>query len=219
MRTRIAQKAARDLVASVRTTSKRSTRLFRRAAGCGLVSAALVSGAMISPSTAAAHHRFDTKHRKGEASIALPPRLSLMPMATHWLTAWREVDVRVHTAARGLARFRAEKHAQMRLQSPRRQSPPRSSPSSPSSPSSLPTDSNSTTTPDWACIRLHESGDQYNSPTAPGGAYGFLEITWLSLGYSGWPYQASAGVQSRAALFLYNEFGWQPWSTRFVCGL
>ncbi len=213
MRTRIAQKAARDLVASVRTTSKRSTRLFRRAAGCGLVGAALVSGAMISPSTAAARHRFDTKYRQGEASISLPPRLSLTPMATHWLTAWKEVDVRVHMGAHGLARFGAEKHAQMRLQSPMRQSAPRSAPLS------VPTDSNSTTTPDWACIRLHESGDQYNSPTAPGGAYGFLEITWLSLGYSGWPYQASAGVQSRAALFLYNEFGWQPWSTRFVCGL
>lgn len=213
MRTRIAQKAARDLVASVRTTSNGCTRLFRRAAGCGLVGAALVAGAMISPSTAAAHHRFDTKYRKGEVSISLPPRLSLMPMAMHWLTAWREADVRVHIDAHGLARFRAEKHVQMRLPSPKRQSPPRPSPSS------IPADSNSTATSDWACIRLHESGDQYNSPTAPGGAYGFLEITWLSLGYSGWPYQASAGVQSRAALFLYNEFGWQPWSTRFVCGL
>ena len=66
---------------------------------------------------------------------------------------------------------------------------------------------------------MHESGDRFNSPTAPGGAYGFLEGTWLSLGYSGWPYEASPAVQSQAALFLYNELGWQPWSTRFVCGL
>jgi hypothetical protein len=81
------------------------------------------------------------------------------------------------------------------------------------------TDSTSTTTPDWACIRLHESGDRFNTPAAPGGAYGFLEETWLSLGYGGWPYQAAPAVQSRAALYLYNELGWQPWSTRVVCGL
>lgn len=81
------------------------------------------------------------------------------------------------------------------------------------------TDATSTTTPDWACIRLHESGDRFNTPAAPGGAYGFLEGTWLSLGYSGYPYQASPAVQDQAVLFLYNELGWQPWSTRFVCGL
>lgn len=212
MRTRIAQKAARDVVASVRTTSKRPTRPFRRAAGSGLVGAAVVAGAVLSPSTAAAHHRFDTRHRKGEASISLPPRLSLTPMATHWLTATRAADLREHAAAHGHVLVRAQAHAQ-KLPPPRTQSPP------PPSPPPVLTDSNSTTTPDWACIRLHESGDQYNSPTVPGGAYGFLEMTWLSLGYSGWPYQASAAVQSRAALFLYNELGWQPWSTRYVCGL
>lgn len=81
------------------------------------------------------------------------------------------------------------------------------------------TDATSTTTPDWACIRVHESGDRFNTPAVPGGAYGFLESTWLSLGYSGWPYEAPAAVQDRAVLFLYNELGWQPWSTRFVCGL
>lgn len=81
------------------------------------------------------------------------------------------------------------------------------------------TDATSTTTADWACIRVHESGDRYNTPSVPGGAYGFLESTWLSLGYAGWPYQAPAAVQDRAVLFLYSEFGWQPWSTRFVCGL
>lgn len=81
------------------------------------------------------------------------------------------------------------------------------------------TDATSTATADWACIRLHESGDRYNTPAAPGGAYGFLEETWLSLGYGGWPYQAQPAVQSQAALYLYNELGWQPWSTRVVCGL
>jgi hypothetical protein len=81
------------------------------------------------------------------------------------------------------------------------------------------TDATSTTTPDWACIRDHESGDRFNTPAAPGGAYGFLEGTWLSLGYGGWPYQAPPAVQDHAVLFLYNELGWQPWSTRVVCGL
>lgn len=81
------------------------------------------------------------------------------------------------------------------------------------------TDATSTATANWACIRLHESSDRYNDPTAPSGAYGIIPITWHSNGYSGWPYQASAAVQDALALKLYNEFGWQPWSTRFVCGL
>jgi len=82
-----------------------------------------------------------------------------------------------------------------------------------------PTDATSTNTTDWQCIRVHESGDEYNNPAEPSGAYGILETTWLSNGYSGWPYQASATVQDALALQLYNEFGWTPWSTRFVCGL
>jgi hypothetical protein len=81
------------------------------------------------------------------------------------------------------------------------------------------TDAVSTDTATWACIRLHESGNRYNSPTAPSGAYGILDSTWVSLGYSGWPYQAPVTVQDAAALTLYHEYGWQPWSTRFVCGL
>ena len=81
------------------------------------------------------------------------------------------------------------------------------------------TDSTTTDTADWACIRVHESGDRYNTPGAPSGAYGFLFITWWSLGYSGLPYQASPAVQNAAALRLYHMYGWQPWSTRFVCGL
>lgn len=82
-----------------------------------------------------------------------------------------------------------------------------------------PTDATSTDTPDWQCIRIEESGDQYNNPAAPSGAYGILEVTWLSNGYSGWPYQASATTQNALALKLYNEFGWTPWSSRFACGL
>ena len=81
------------------------------------------------------------------------------------------------------------------------------------------TDATSTGTADWACIREHESGDRYNTPTAPSGAYGILQSTWLSLGYSGWPFQASATVQDQAALRLFGMYGWTPWSTKTVCGL
>ena len=80
-------------------------------------------------------------------------------------------------------------------------------------------DATSTATGDWACIRDRESNDRYNTPSAPSGAYGILDSTWQSLGYSGWPYQASPTLQNEAALRLYNMYGWQPWSSRYSCGL
>jgi Transglycosylase-like domain len=81
------------------------------------------------------------------------------------------------------------------------------------------TDATSVDTADWMCIRVHESGDQYNSPAAPSGAYGILISTWREFGYSGWPYEAPASVQDEVALKLYARFGWAPWSSRFACGL
>jgi hypothetical protein len=81
------------------------------------------------------------------------------------------------------------------------------------------TDANSVATADWLCIRVHESGDRYNSTTAPSGAYGILLSTWRSFGLSGWPYQAPAGVQDNVALELYARYGFRPWSSRFACGL
>ena len=81
------------------------------------------------------------------------------------------------------------------------------------------TDATSVDTADWLCIRVHESGDQYNSAAAPSGAYGILISTWRSFGYSGWPYEAPASVQDHVALELYARFGWEPWSSRFACGL
>jgi Transglycosylase-like domain len=80
-------------------------------------------------------------------------------------------------------------------------------------------DATSTATSDWACIRTHESGDRYNQSSAPSGAYGIVSVTWHSNGFSGWPYQAAPSVQDSLALKLYNEYGWQPWSTRHVCGV
>jgi hypothetical protein len=81
------------------------------------------------------------------------------------------------------------------------------------------TDATSVATADWMCIRVHESGDQYNNPRDPSGAYGILISTWRSFGYSGWPYEASASVQDQLALKLYALYGFRPWSSRFACGL
>jgi hypothetical protein len=82
-----------------------------------------------------------------------------------------------------------------------------------------PTDATSTDTTDWQCIRVEESGDRYNDPSAPSGAYGILGSTWASYGYAGWPYQADPSTQDALALLLYSQYGWAPWSSRYACGL
>ena len=79
-------------------------------------------------------------------------------------------------------------------------------------------DATSTNTADWACIRQHESGDNYS--VGNGGAYQFQLGTWTGL--TGLPSPAEdypPAVQDSAALKLYSERGWEPWTTRFVCGL
>jgi Transglycosylase-like domain len=81
------------------------------------------------------------------------------------------------------------------------------------------TDDNSVDTADWQCIRVHESGDNYNDPNMPSGAYGILISTWQSFGYSGWPYQAAPTQQDALALRLHTAYGFDPWSSRFACGL
>ena len=96
---------------------------------------------------------------------------------------------------------------------------PTTTPPPPPPPPPPVTDATSVDTADWMCIRIHESGDQYNSPAAPSGAYGILISTWREFGYSGWPYEAPASVQDQVALELYARFGWKPWSSRFACGL
>ena len=217
MRTRIAQDAARLSAASVQKSTKSTTASTRSivrgrtpasfrlvgvllGTGVALIAAAVIAAASLGATTAAAAHRSHRAQRRLSVHLAADEHTRVVQervlLGMRWLTTWR--------AARTVA-----------VPTP----PPPPPPPPPPAPAPVLTDANSTTTPDWACIRLHESGDRFNSPTAPGGAYGFLEMTWLSLGYSGWPYQASPAVQSQAALFLYNELGWQPWSTRFVCGL
>ncbi len=81
------------------------------------------------------------------------------------------------------------------------------------------TDATSTDTADWACIRDRESNDRYSDPSAPSGAYGIIQSTWHSYGYSGWPYEAAPAIQDALALRLYNSYGWAPWSSRYACGL
>ena len=79
-------------------------------------------------------------------------------------------------------------------------------------------DATSTNTGDWACIRQHESGGDYS--VGNGGAYQFELGTWTSL--TGLPSPAQdypPAVQDAAALKLYSQRGWEPWTTRFTCGL
>ena len=79
-------------------------------------------------------------------------------------------------------------------------------------------DATTTDTPAWACIRQHESGGNYAD--GGGGAYQFELGTWEGLTGLSTPAQDSpASVQDSAALRLYAERGWEPWTTRYVCGL
>ena len=79
-------------------------------------------------------------------------------------------------------------------------------------------DAASTATPDWACIRQHESGGNYAE--GGGGAYQFGLGTWEGLTGLSTPAQDSPpAVQDAAALRLHAERGWEPWTTRYVCGL
>ena len=79
-------------------------------------------------------------------------------------------------------------------------------------------DATSTATADWACIRQHESGGNY--AVGNGGAYQFQLGTWTAL--TGLPSPAEdypPAVQDAAALELFAQRGWEPWTTRYVCGL
>jgi hypothetical protein len=79
-------------------------------------------------------------------------------------------------------------------------------------------DAASAATPDWVCIRQHESGGNYAE--GGGGAYQFELGTWEGLTGLSTPAQDSPpSVQDAAALRLYAERGWEPWTTRYVCGL
>jgi len=79
-------------------------------------------------------------------------------------------------------------------------------------------DANSVATADWMCIRVHESGDRYNSLSAPSGAYAFDQHVALIRAFR-LAVPAPASVQDQVALELYARYGFHPWSSRFACGL
>jgi len=85
-------------------------------------------------------------------------------------------------------------------------------------PAGAASDATSTDTADWACIRQHESSGNYGE--GGGGAYQFADGTWTSVtGLPGPAQSYPAATQDAAALTLYAERGWAPWTTRYVCGL
>lgn len=67
-------------------------------------------------------------------------------------------------------------------------------------------DRTSTNTPDWACIRAAQSGDDYG---VPGGAYGISQAVWTRYGEPGTPAQASKRRQNRFALKLFAQNGYR----------
>ena len=62
-------------------------------------------------------------------------------------------------------------------------------------------------------LRNCESGGNYSINTGNGyyGAYQFALGTWRSLGYSGYPHQASPSTQDQAARELQARSGWGQW--------
>ncbi|WP_245594502.1 resuscitation-promoting factor [Actinospica robiniae] len=69
----------------------------------------------------------------------------------------------------------------------------------------------------WAAVAKCESGGNPAENTGNGfyGMYQFSEGTWLSLGGTGYPYQASAAEQTDLAELLYERSGSGQWP---VCG-
>lgn len=81
----------------------------------------------------------------------------------------------------------------------------------------------------FACIRQHESTDNYSIDTGNGyyGAYQFAPSTWntavAGAGYgsyaNGRADLAPASVQDAAASWLQAHAGWGQWSTASLCGV
>ncbi len=65
----------------------------------------------------------------------------------------------------------------------------------------------------FAALRDCESGGDYGINTGNGyyGAYQFSLETWQSLGYGGYPHEASPAVQDQAAAELQSLYGWSQW--------
>jgi hypothetical protein len=65
----------------------------------------------------------------------------------------------------------------------------------------------------FAALADCESGGDYSINTGNGyyGAYQFSLETWQSLGYGGYPHEASPAVQDQAARELQSLYGWGQW--------
>ena len=65
----------------------------------------------------------------------------------------------------------------------------------------------------WSQLRECEASGDYGLNDGSGyyGAYQFDLSTWQSIGYAGYPHQASPAVQDEAARVLQSQRGWQPW--------
>ncbi len=66
---------------------------------------------------------------------------------------------------------------------------------------------------DFAALRNCEASGNYQDDTGNGyyGAYQFSLPTWLGLGETGLPSDASPATQDSAAYLLYQRDGWRPW--------
>jgi hypothetical protein len=75
--------------------------------------------------------------------------------------------------------------------------------------------------PGVACIRDHESGDNYQEDTGNGyyGAYQDLLSTWEAHGGTGLPSDAPPALQDQINYEIYLSGGWGQWSTAVGCGL
>jgi hypothetical protein len=75
--------------------------------------------------------------------------------------------------------------------------------------------------PGVACIREHESGDNYAEDTGNGyyGAYQDALSTWESHGGTGLPNDAAPAVQDQINYEIYLTGGWGQWGTAGRCGL
>jgi hypothetical protein len=92
------------------------------------------------------------------------------------------------------------------------EAPPEAAPEGASAPAAAPADSGPEADA-WAQLRDCEASGDYGLNDGSGyyGAYQFDLGTWQELGYSGYPNQASPGVQDEAARVLQSQRGWQPW--------
>ena len=75
--------------------------------------------------------------------------------------------------------------------------------------------------PGVACIRDHESGDNYSTDTGNGyyGAYQDTLSTWQSHGGTGLPSDAPPTVQDQINYEIWSSGGWNQWGTAGLCGL